>query len=126
MGNSSFVVAGEGGRTSHSSSGYRHAELYILAGHPHRDFRRQFHLLGWSSRGSLAENPDFCVSFYATIKLPGAASLPTGLAFLRPVFPKRAWPPVVLSFFHCHQTKLPFRKAAGTVENPATEKSPNT
>lgn len=124
--NSSFVVAGVGGCTSHGSFDFRHVELYVLVGHPHRDLRRQFHLLNWSSRGSLDGNADFCVSFCATIKLPGTASLPTTLVCLRPMFPKHAWPSVVLLFFHGHHTKLLFRKAAGTVENPAPEKSPNT
>lgn len=61
----SFVVMGVGGC---SSLDFRHVEL----GPPHRDFRRQFHLLIWSLRGSLDGNPDFFVGFHAAIKLPGA------------------------------------------------------
>lgn len=57
---SSFVVAGVGGCTSHSSFDSRHVELYMLVGHPRRDFRRQFHSLSWSSRGNLVGNPCLC------------------------------------------------------------------
>lgn len=120
--NSSFVAAGVGGCPSHSSFDFRHVELYMLVGHPHRGFSRRIRLLIWSSRGNLVGNQISVSVSMQQLNFQEQRAFPPRLHVSGPCFPNIHGPPV-LFFFHCHHTKLHFRKAAGTVESPAPEKA---